>query len=131
MNSPLKKVSSEKAPKAIGPYSHAIVAGDFLFASGQIAIDPTTGKIADGGIREQTKRVLDNLEAVLAAHKIGFERVVKTTIYLKDMNHFTDMNEVYAAQFTSEPKPARETVQAAGLPKDALIEISCVAYVGK
>lgn len=130
-NPSLKKVSSEKAPKAIGPYSQAIIAGDFLFASGQIGIGPATGKLVEGGIREQTNKVLGNLQAVLASQKIGFERVVKTTIYLADMNHFTEMNEVYSARFSSEPKPARETVKVAGLPKGALIEISCVAHVGK
>ncbi len=131
MIAPLKKVSSENAPKAIGPYSQAIVAGDFLFASGQIALDPTTGNIVPGGIKEQTNRVLDNLEAVLKARNIGLERVVKTTVYLKDLAHFVDMNEVYAQKFVSDPKPARETVQVARLPKDALVEISCVAYLGK
>lgn len=131
MIAPLKKVSSENAPKAIGPYSQAIVAGDFLFASGQIALDPKTSSLVSGGIKEQTKQVLDNLEAVLKARNIGLDRVVKTTVYLKDLSHFSEMNEVYAQKFASDPKPARETVQAAKLPKDALVEISCVAYLGK
>jgi len=131
MASPLKKIETDKAPAAIGPYSQAIVAGDFLFASGQIALDPATGKLVDGGIREQTARVLDNLHAVLSAHNIGFDRVVKTTVYLKDLSHFVEMNEVYAQKFTSDPKPARETVQVARLPRDALVETSCVAYTGK
>lgn len=131
MADPLKKVESKSAPNAIGPYSQAIVAGNFLFASGQIALDPKTGNLVPGGIKEQTKRVLDNLEAVLAARNIGLERVVKTTVYLKDLAHFAEMNEVYAQKFVSDPKPARETVQVAKLPKDALVEISCVAYIRK
>ncbi len=130
MNS-LKKIETEKAPKATGPYSRAIVAGNYLFASGQIAINPATGRLIEGGIKEQASRALHNLEAILAAHNVGFSRVVKTTVYLKDMAHFKEMNEVYAARFASEPKPARETVQVAGLPMDALVEISCVAYAGK
>ncbi len=130
MNS-LKKIETNKAPKAIGPYSQAIVAGDYLFASGQIAINPQTGKLVEGGIKEQAKRVLDNLEAVLAAYNIDFSRVVKTTVYLKDMAHFAEMNEIYSLRFTTDQKPARETVQVAGLPMGALVEISCVAYLEK
>lgn len=129
--SPLKKVMSDKAPKAIGPYSQAIAAGDYLFASGQIAIIPETGKLIEGGIKEQTARVLDNLEAILKESDLGFSRVVKTTVYLKDMTHFAEMNTVYTARFPSDPKPARETVQVAGLPMAALVEISCIAYLGK
>lgn len=131
MHDPLKKVESEKAPKAIGPYSQAVVAGGFLFASGQIGIDPSTGKLIEGGIREQTKRVLDNLDAVLAECNIGFGRVVKATVYLKDMSDFQAMNDVYSARFRDEPRPAREAIQAAALPKGALVEISCIAYIGE
>lgn len=130
MAAPLKKISTENAPNAIGPYSQAVVAGDFLFASGQIALDPKTGNLVPGGIKEQTKQVIDNLEAVSKARNIGLERVVKTTVYLKDLAHFSEMNEVYAQKFVSDPKPARETVQVAKLPRDALVEISCVAYMG-
>ncbi|VVB59787.1 RutC family protein [uncultured archaeon] len=129
--SALKKIETDKAPKAIGPYSQAIVAGNYLFASGQIAINPATEKLVEGGIKEQTTRVLDNLKAVLAAHNIDFSRVVKTTVYLKDMRDFAEMNVIYAARFSSDPKPARETVQVAGLPMGALVEISCIAYLGK
>lgn len=128
MGSVLKKIETDKAPKAIGPYSQAVAAGDYLFVSGQIALD-ANGSVS-GGIREQTRRVLNNIAAVLAGCGIGIERVVKTTVYLKDLVHFSEMNEEYAAHFTSEPKPARETVQAARLPKDALVEISCIAYLG-
>lgn len=127
----LKKVETENAPKAIGPYSQAVAAGDYLFVSGQIALEPAIGNTVPGGIREQAKKVLENLEAILAAQKIGLERVVKTTVYLKDMNDFAEMNEVYASKFAKEPKPARETVQVARLPKDVLVEISCIAYLGK
>lgn len=131
MNNPLRKIETDKAPKAIGPYSQAIVAGDYLFASGQIAINPETRKLAEGGIKEQTARVFDNLEAILKEYGIDFSRVVKATVYLKDMKDFAEMNAIYAARFSSEPKPARETVQVAGLPMGALVEISCVAYLGK
>jgi 2-iminobutanoate/2-iminopropanoate deaminase len=99
-----------------------------MFVSGQIALD-ANGSVS-GGIREQTRRVLDNIAAILAARGCGLERIVKTTVYLKDLAHLGEMNEEYAAHFTAEPKPARETVQVAKLPKDALVEISCIAYLG-
>jgi len=125
----LKKIETDKAPKAIGPYSQAVAAGDYLFVSGQIAINQA-GSVS-GDMREQTRRVLSNIKGILAGCGIGMERVVKTTVYLKDLAHFAEMNEEYAAHFTSEPKPARETVQVAKLPKDALVEISCIAYLGE
>ncbi len=131
MYKPLEKVESEKAPKAIGPYSQAVVAGGFLFASGQIGINPATGKLVEGGIKEQTKQALNNLDGVLAERNIGLARVVKATVYLKDMSDFQAMNEAYSARFRDEPRPARETIQAAALPKDALVEISCIAYIGE
>lgn len=120
-----KVVSSEKAPKAIGPYSQAIASGKFVFCSGQIAMD-AGGKMAEGDVKAQTKKVLENLRAVLEASGSSLEKVVKTTVYLKDMNDFPAMNEAYAEFFREDP-PARATVQVARLPKDALVEIDAVA----
>ena len=119
-------ISSPNAPKAIGPYSQAIRAGELLFASGQIPTDPSTGAIVDGDVAAQTRRVFDNLAAVLAAANLSFANVVKTTVFLADMNDFAAMNEVYGKYF-SEPYPARATVQVARLPKDARVEIDLVA----
>ena len=119
-------ISSPDAPKAIGPYSQAIRAGDFLFLSGQIPTDPATGAIVDGDVAAQTRRVFDNLAAVLAAANVSFANVVKTTVFLADMNDFAAMNEVYGKYF-SEPYPVRATVQVARLPKDARVEIDLVA----
>jgi 2-iminobutanoate/2-iminopropanoate deaminase len=128
MSTPLVAVSTSEAPSAIGPYSQAITVGDFLFASGQIPLDPTTGTITEGGITAQTHQVLQNLGAVLRAAGTDFSRVAKTTVYLADMAHFSAMNDVYAGYFTA-PAPARATVQAAGLPKNVLVEIDCIAYI--
>ncbi|HXT68510.1 MAG TPA: RidA family protein [Vicinamibacterales bacterium] len=125
----LTAVSTPGAPGAIGPYSQAIRAGDFLFASGQIPIDPATGQLVTGGIVEQTHQVLKNLGAVLAAAGTSYSRVVKTTVYLADMGEFSAMNEIYATYFTS-PAPARATVQAARLPRDVRVEIDLIAYLG-
>jgi 2-iminobutanoate/2-iminopropanoate deaminase len=119
-------ISSPDAPKAIGPYSQAIRAGQFLFASGQIPTDPATGVIVDGDVSAQTRRVFDNLGAVLKAANLSFADVVKTTVFLADMNDFSAMNEVYGKYF-SDPYPARATVQVARLPKDARVEIDLVA----
>jgi 2-iminobutanoate/2-iminopropanoate deaminase len=113
-------------PKAIGPYSQAVWAGDWLFSAGQIALDPASGSMAPGGIAEQTARVLDNIGGLLKSQGLDFRNVVKTTVFLSDMNNFAAMNEVYAKYFTKDP-PARATVQAARLPKDALVEIEFVA----
>ena len=121
-------VASAGAPAAIGPYSQAIVAGPFLFCSGQIPLDPSTGAVVDGGITEQTRRVLDNVGAVLAAAGVSFDAVVKTTVFLADMAEFPAMNEVYARYF-SAPAPARSTVQVARLPRDVRVEIEVVALV--
>jgi 2-iminobutanoate/2-iminopropanoate deaminase len=121
-----QSVSSADAPKAIGPYSQAVRAGQFLFASGQVPIDPATGNMIDGDIRAQTRRVFENLSAVLGAAKLSFADVVKTTVFLADMNDFAAMNEVYGTYF-AEPYPARATVQVARLPKDARVEIDLVA----
>jgi 2-iminobutanoate/2-iminopropanoate deaminase len=121
-------VKTERAPQAIGPYSQAVVAGGFVFASGQIPIDPQTGEFVAGGIREQTEQVLRNLSEVLAAAGSSFAQVVKTTVYLADMNDFAEMNEVYGRYFQHEP-PARATVQAARLPRDARVEIDVIAMM--
>lgn len=121
-------VHTDKAPKAIGPYSQAVVveSGRLVFTSGQIPLDPQTGSVLDGGIEIQTKRVLENLSAVLLAAGSGLDRVVKTTVFLRDMNDFSGMNRVYESYFKAEP-PARSTVQVCRLPKDVLVEIECVA----
>jgi len=119
-------VSSPNAPKAIGPYSQAVRAGQLLFASGQIPTDPATGVIVDGDVADQTRRVFDNLGAVLKAANLSFADVVRTTVFLADMNDFAAMNEVYGKYF-SEPYPARATVQVARLPKDARVEIDLIA----
>jgi 2-iminobutanoate/2-iminopropanoate deaminase len=121
---------TKDAPAAIGPYSQGIQAGGFLFLSGQVALDPATGQLMGGDIRAQTERVLKNLEAVLAAAGSSMAAVVKTTVYLADMNDFAAMNEVYA-RFFPAPPPARSTVQAARLPRDARVEIDVIAVEGK
>jgi 2-iminobutanoate/2-iminopropanoate deaminase len=119
-------VTTDAAPKAIGPYSQAVWAGDFLFCAAQIALDPATGNMVAGGITEQATRVLENIRGVLTSQGLDFGNVVKSTVFLSDMNHFGAMNEVYAKYFTKEP-PARSTVQVARLPKDALVEIEVLA----
>ncbi len=123
---PIKYVFSAAAPKPIGPYSQAVIAGGLLFCSGQIAIDPRTGDFVEGDVAAQTERVLQNLMAVLREAKMGPENVVKTTVYLADMADFTRMNEVYARHLGVKP-PARSTVQAAALPRGARVEIDMVA----
>ena len=119
-------VSSDAAPRAIGPYSQAIRAGSFLFVSGQIPLDPSTGAMVDGDIGAQTHRVFANLRAILDAAGATFDNVVRTTVYLADMNDFAVVNEIYGTYFSS-PAPARATVQAARLPKDARVEIDLIA----
>ncbi|TFH58022.1 MAG: RidA family protein [Gemmatimonadales bacterium] len=121
-----KVVRTDSAPGAIGPYSQAIAAGGFLFVSGQIPLDPGTGRLVDGGIAEQAERVLENLKAVLQAGGAGMGAVVKTTVYLTDMEEFARMNEVYARYFGPEA-PARATVQVSALPKGAKVEIDAIA----
>ncbi len=128
---PLEKVQTDEAPRAIGPYSQAVKVGDFVFASGQIGIDPKTGQMDGKEIRNQTFRVLQNLEAVLKASGVGLDKVVKTTIYLTDLTNFGAVNDIYQFKFTADPRPARETVEVSRLPKDALVEISCIAYIPK
>jgi 2-iminobutanoate/2-iminopropanoate deaminase len=122
-------ISTPAAPAAIGPYSQAIRAGDFLFVSGQIPLDPATGTLVGNGIVEQTHRVLQNLDAILQAAGSSFAAVVKTTVYLADMSEFATMNEIYATYFPA-PAPARATVQAARLPRDVRVEIDVIAYLG-
>ena len=129
MAGPLAPVSTPDAPGAIGPYSQAIIAGGFLFASGQIPLDPTTGTITEGGITAQAHQVLQNLGAVLKAAGVSYYRVVKTTVYLSDMANFPAVNEIYATYFPA-PAPARATIQAAALPRNVLVEIDLVAFVG-
>jgi 2-iminobutanoate/2-iminopropanoate deaminase len=119
-------ISSAGAPKAIGPYSQAVRAGQLLFLSGQVALDPATGQMVEGGVAEQTRRVFENLGAVLAAGGRSFADVVRTTVFLADMNDFAAMNEIYG-QYFKEPFPARATVQVARLPKDARVEIDLIA----
>ena len=119
-------VASDRAPKAIGPYSAALRAGGLLFVSGQVPIDPSTGAMVDGDIGAQTRQVLQNLSALLEAGGASLSDVVRTTVYLADMNDFAAMNEVYRS-FFSEPYPARSTIQAARLPRDARVEIDAIA----
>ena len=121
-------ISTEQAPKAIGPYSQAVISNGFAFLSGQIPLDPATNQLIEGGIAAQTERVLENLKSVLEAAGSSLDRVVKTTVYLKDMGEFAKMNEVYGRYFTSNA-PARATVQAARLPRDVAVEIDCIAAV--
>ena len=125
----LSAVSSESAPKALGPYSQAIRAGQFLFVSGQVPIDAETGELVQGGIAEQTRRVFQNIGKVLTAGGASFHHVARTTVYLADLDDFGAMNEVYATFFTA-PQPARSTIQAARLPRNARIEIDVIAFLG-
>jgi len=126
----LKKiVTTSEAPAPVGPYNQAVVVGNLVFTAGQIAIDPVTGKLEENDIIKQTRLAIRNLEAVLKAAGSNLTKVVKTTVFLKNMNDFADMNGVYA-QFFSENSPARSAVEVARLPKDVLVEIECVAEVG-
>lgn len=122
-------IQTPNAPQAIGPYSQAVKTSGLVFASGQIPIDPATGEFVAGGIEEQTEQVLKNLSAVLQAAGSGLDRVIKTTVFLADMQEFGAMNEVYGRFFTDEP-PARATVEAARLPRDAKVEIEAIALAG-
>ncbi|MEM3691987.1 MAG: RidA family protein [Candidatus Korarchaeum sp.] len=123
-------VFTDRAPKPIGPYSQAVIAGDLVFLAGQIPIDPDTGEVVSGGIREQTRRVLENIKAVLEKAGCSLKDVVSVTVFLKDISHFNEFNEVYSEYF-GDVRPARATVQVARLPKDALVEIVVTAYRGK
>jgi len=122
----LRSVSTDKAPKAIGPYSQAIATGELIFSAGQVALDPATGELVSADIKTQTARVLDNLAAVLEAAGSGLDRVVKCTVFLVDFAEFGAMNEVYAQRF-GQHRPARSTVGTTALPKGARVEIECIA----
>jgi 2-iminobutanoate/2-iminopropanoate deaminase len=125
---PLDVVATAGAPRAIGPYSQGIMAGDFLFTAGQVALDPATGELVAGGIADQTTRALENLRAVLAAARSSPSQVIKTTVFLADMADFAQMNEAYGRFFETH-RPARSTVAVAGLPRGALVEIEVIATV--
>jgi len=124
----LRQITTDKAPSAIGPYSQAVIANGLLFTAGQIALDPVAGQIVPGGIVEQTERVMENLSAVLAAAGVGWQDVVKTTVYLHDLSHFPTVNEIYG-RWLGEARPARSTVQVPALPRGALVEIDAIAVV--
>jgi 2-iminobutanoate/2-iminopropanoate deaminase len=119
-------VATDTVPQAVGPYSQAVWAGDILFCAGQIPLDPVTGNMVAGGIAEQTARILENIRALLRSQNLDLANVVKTTVFLTDLNHFAEMNAVYARFFSQAP-PARSTVQVTRLPKDALVEIEAIA----
>ncbi len=121
-----REVKTDKAPKPVGPYSQAVTAGDFVFCSGQIAINPQTGELIIDDVESETRRVMENLKAVLASAGSSFDRVVKTTIFLKNIDDFVPVNEIYGSYFSEIP-PARSTVQAANLPKGVRVEIDCIA----
>ncbi len=123
---PLKTVKTDSAPSAIGPYSQGIVANGFLFTAGQIAIDPATGQVIQGDIKAQTERVLQNLSAVLSSAGASWRDVVKTTVFLHDMNDFPAVNEIYG-RVIGDARPARSTVQVSGLPRGVLVEIDAIA----
>lgn len=125
-------VTSTSAPAAIGPYAQAVRVGDLVYTSGQVALDPATGNLIEGGVTEQTERVCENLRAVLNAVDLTLTDVIKTTVFLQNMDDFAAMNEVYARHFAPESyvPPARSTVQVARLPKNALVEIECIAMAG-
>jgi 2-iminobutanoate/2-iminopropanoate deaminase len=122
-------IATKTAPAAIGPYSQAVRAAGFIFLSGQIPLDPETAKIVEGGIVEQTERVLDNLGAVLEAAGLTFDHVARTTIFLMDLSDFQAVNEVYAKRFKKSPQPARSTVQVSALPRGARVEIDAIAVM--
>ena len=122
----MKTIQTTKAPGAIGPYSQAVEANGFIFASGQLGIDPNTGNFVEGGVKEQTKQALTNARAIMEEAGLSLRHVVKPTVFLSDMANFADMNEVYS-QFFSEPFPARSAVAVKTLPKNGLVEVECIA----
>jgi 2-iminobutanoate/2-iminopropanoate deaminase len=124
----MEVIQTSNAPQAIGPYSQAVKTGDFIFCSGQIPLN-SKGELIKGGIKEQTHQVIKNLKEVLNEAGTDLNKIVKTTIYLSDMNDFIEMNEVYASYFHESPKPARATVEVSRLPKDVKIEIDCIAVI--
>jgi 2-iminobutanoate/2-iminopropanoate deaminase len=126
----IKKVETSEAPGAVGPYSQGTEIDGFIFVSGQLPVDPKTGQMVEEDIKVQTDRVIENLKAVLRAAGSDLGQVVRCDVFLKDMNDFKDMNEVYTSKFLTDPKPARQAVQVGRLPLDALVEISCIAFKG-
>ena len=127
MSHKLQKIETEKAPKAIGPYSQAVSSGQIVFLSGQLPIDPKTGKLVQGDIKAQTNQVLNNLEAVLEAAQLSFKHIARMDVFLENLDDFAAMNQEIAKRLTQAVKPARQTIQAAKLPLDAIVEISCIA----
>lgn len=123
---PRSRVRTENAPAAIGPYSQAILVGDTLYVSGQVALDPATGHLVEGGVEAETERAIENLGAILRAEGMDYRNVVRCSVYLADMNDYGQVNEIYARYFSDMP-PAREAFQVAALPRNARIEISCIA----
>ncbi|HEX6627265.1 MAG TPA: RidA family protein [Gemmatimonadaceae bacterium] len=126
---PSRKISTDNAPSAIGPYSQGLIANGFLFTAGQIPLDPASGKMVEGGIVEQTDRVMQNLQEVLRAAGTTWSDVVKTTVYLHDLSHFPTVNEIYG-KWLGDARPARSTVQVTALPRGALVEIDAIAVIG-
>jgi 2-iminobutanoate/2-iminopropanoate deaminase len=124
-----EKINTDKAPKAAGPYSQAVKAGNLIFCSGQIGINPEMGKLVEGGVAEEIRQVIKNLEMVLTAAGSNLNKVLQTTIYITDMNNYAEVNALYAESFKTEPLPARATVEVSKLPAGASIEISCIAYI--
>ncbi|NQZ59993.1 MAG: RidA family protein [Lentisphaeraceae bacterium] len=126
----LKAISTDQAPAAIGPYSQAIIAGDFMYISGQIPLDPATGELVERTIEVQATRVFENLQAILNEAGKDFSNVVKAEVYLDNMNDFKAVNTIYAQYFTTDPKPARQAVEVAKLPLEVLIEVSLIVFMG-
>ncbi len=126
----VERIVTDKAAGVVGPYSQAVTAGGFVFVSGQLGLDPETGRLAHGGIAAETRQALENIRAILAAAELDLEQVVKCEVFLTDMDEFAPMNTVYAEFFGGPVKPARQAVEAARLPKDAKVEISCIAWRG-
>jgi len=126
----IEKIETNEAPGAVGPYSQGIEVDRFIFVSGQLPIDPKTGQMVEKNIKVQTERVIENIRAVLKAAGSDLSQVVRCDVFLKDLNDFKEMNEVYASKILSDPKPARQAVQVGRLPLDAMVEISCIAYKG-
>jgi 2-iminobutanoate/2-iminopropanoate deaminase len=128
--SKIKKIETKEAPAAIGPYSQGVQVDGFVFVSGQLPVNPKTGKLVEEDIKVQTERVIENIRAILKVSGLDLSHVVRCDVFLSDMNNFSDMNQVYASKFTSDPKPARQAFQVVRLPLNAMIEISCVAFAG-
>lgn len=124
-----EKVSTDQAPAAVGPYSQAVKFGNLVFCSGQIGLNPGTNALAEGGVTKEAKQILKNLEAVLTAAGSSINKVLQTTIYIVDMTKYAEVNAAYGEVFKTEPLPVRATIQVSRLPKDANIEISCIAYI--